>query len=64
MTVRELIKLLDHYPPEAEVVLSMDPEGNGFDTLHDLEIGCYVDGEFCCSDDDPYDRKSHVCLWP
>lgn len=36
MKIRDLIAQLDQHDPELEVVLSRDPEGNGFHRLNDL----------------------------
>lgn len=37
MKVKDLIKLLSEQDPESVVVMSRDPEGNGFRELYDLE---------------------------
>lgn len=43
MTVGELIKRLSKLPPELEVILQADPEGNGYDKLRDIDANCIVD---------------------
>lgn len=77
MTVIQLIKRLQKEDPKALVVLSRDPEGNGFEEL------VYVDGDYMFADgeigyskitpalkkqgfteDDILDGKRAVVLWP
>lgn len=51
MTVKELIKELEQCNPDDLVVMSTDEEGNGFDTLVDVESNnVYV----------PKDREIHI----
>lgn len=65
MTVRELIEILQKQNPDHDVVLAMDPEGNGFDTAYDVCKGSYdsADREFCDDPDDP-EQCNAVCIWP
>ena len=42
MKVKELIKELEKYNPEAAVILQKDSEGNGYSPLSDLGSGVYV----------------------
>lgn len=41
MKVRELIEKLQTQDPEDVVLLSADPEGNSFGTVHDVEAGTF-----------------------
>lgn len=45
MTVKELIERLQKEDPERIVVLSIDPEGNGYNELRAIETYTYSDGE-------------------
>jgi hypothetical protein len=45
MTVGALIKLLEKEDPKRLVVMSIDPEGNGFRELSGVERMSYKDGE-------------------
>jgi hypothetical protein len=44
-TVAELIEFLRQMDQEALVVLSRDPEGNGFSELHQVGTNTYRDGQ-------------------
>lgn len=44
MTVNELIKQLKELPGDLQVILQIDPEGNGYDTIRGVE--------FCIADKD------------
>lgn len=46
MKVRDLIKELTDLPQNAEVILSTDPEGNGFYELQDVDLSRYVPGDY------------------
>ena len=46
MTVKELIEELQEYDPDTVVVLSRDPEGNGYSPSQSLAAGLYSDGEY------------------
>ena len=46
MNVKDLIKELSNYDPEAEVILQKDPEGNGYSNLNGADPNCiYVERE-------------------
>ena len=45
MTVRDLIEKLSAEDPDREVVMSRDPEGNGYSPLYSYWTGIYWDGE-------------------
>jgi hypothetical protein len=45
MKVKKLIKALKKLDPEAVVVMSIDPEGNGYRPLYAAEDCRYEDGE-------------------
>jgi hypothetical protein len=45
MTVKELIERLQKEDPNRIVVLSIDPEGNGYNELRDIATSAYSDGE-------------------
>ena len=45
MTVGELIKKLKKVDPKRIVVMSRDPEGNGFSPMCDFWEGTYKDGD-------------------
>jgi len=59
MTVQQLIDRLKVLPPNFEVWLSKDAEGNGFDTLFAVETGNMKDRE--PNYDSPHDS---AILWP
>lgn len=65
MTVAELLNELNNIvkskPAAArwQVVLSRDPEGNGFSPLYEESLGFYKDGEIESSD-----KINSVILWP
>lgn len=66
MQVSELIELLETYPPNYQVVLSRDAEGNGFSPLCDADAAAWDeklwDLKYVEDEDDPeYDS---VILWP
>lgn len=42
MTVKELIKLLKKQPPDLQVVLSKDSEGNSYSPINGYGIGFYL----------------------
>jgi hypothetical protein len=39
MKVSELIEILKEYNQDAEVILSKDPEGNGYSSLYSIDEG-------------------------
>lgn len=43
MTVEELIRVLKQLPPDAQVVQSVDPEGNGFWRTGNVAHDCLFD---------------------
>jgi len=78
ITVEQLIKRLLKMPPDAQVVLATDGEGNHFETLGRTTKGNYRERDI--ETDDPDDNDFHddewygkgekhlpinaVCLWP
>jgi len=77
MTVRQLIEQLSKLPPELEIVMSKDAEGNSYSPLSDCSLGCYMpystwSGEFSSEGNFEADREyfnkplvvNAVCLWP
>lgn len=64
MKVEELIELLGHADPTAEVLVAKDPEGNGFNPLHEVVSTPVRDGEPCHPDDADTDAKEVLVLWP
>jgi hypothetical protein len=77
MTVKELMAKLEEQDPDRIVVLSIDPEGNGFSPLYSVETYMFDSGEIGLeeltdelaekgySDDDVMDHgKKAVVLWP
>lgn len=62
MTVRELRTALGAFPPDAEVWVASDAEGNDFAILQDLDAGTIVSGQLV---EAPH-KKVHnsVVLWP
>lgn len=46
MNVKELRKILKHYPDDMLVILSRDEEGNGFSQLYDVAEGMYMIGDW------------------
>lgn len=63
MTVQQLIDKLKVLPPNFEVWLSKDSEGNDFDTLYTVETGSMEDYKNNMGPDynAPHDS---VILWP
>ena len=57
MTVRRLIEILKGVDPERRVVLSIDPEGNGFAPLKDWSEEAYRNGETGLEELTPSDKK-------
>ena len=72
MTVQDLIKQLQKYPPQMLVVMSRDEEGNGYHSVSDdLSLGRYVDGEYSTYPEEyeeyGFNRpgsEEAVCIWP
>lgn len=72
MNVAELIAELELIPGDTQVIVSRDPEGNGFESLHSVDYGHKEKGprgEMVHPDDvgteyDPEDLEPAVCLWP
>ena len=48
MKVKELMEVLSGLDPELEIIVSKDPEGNGYDTLYSHWVATVVndDGEY------------------
>lgn len=79
MTVKQLIKKLSQLEPNRLVILSSDPEGNGFDELNSLSTCAYnketresgmesltaADKQAGYSEEDIMeDGVPALCLWP
>ncbi len=73
ITVAEVIKQLQQYPPETSVVQSTDPEGNSFSPVLCIENVEYLpETEFRGDLWDSYDQTAKrpkevmpaVCFWP
>jgi hypothetical protein len=75
VTVKELIELLQELPPDCQVILSEDAEGNGFSPLEGWNGGIYTpdstwSGEYHVYADDegttdiPREEWNAICLWP
>ena len=72
VTVKKLISILEKLDPKAVVILSADPEGNGFSPASkDYSIGMYGDWEFMTDSDiaedpslKPARAKPAIVLWP
>lgn len=70
MNVKELREQLELAPDERPVILSRDPEGNGYSELADVDLaglierdGYYV-GAIHPDDAEEHDVESAVILWP
>ena len=55
MKVKQLKEILEDLDDDLEVVMSIDPEGNGFSGLYQVETGDYEEEGF---------EGMSVCLWP
>jgi len=44
MKVKQLIVFLQEMPEDSDVLLSIDPEGNGFNKMHEVCKGLYEPG--------------------
>lgn len=73
MKVKVLIKQLQALPPNHEVVLSKDAEGNGFSPLADIGVYMYVPdstwsgsvvGKEDAEEQDEKYQENSVVLWP
>jgi len=70
MTVEELRKILERFPPGQEVLAASDPEGNGFRSVSDYssQIYCPRSGDVYKLDEldevgnQPYQKV--LVLWP
>lgn len=70
MTVNDLVKMLEKYPGETELLLSSDPEGNDFHWLAEVFFGALYEEE----DEERYpseaaerlglEDKNYLVLWP
>lgn len=61
MTIQELIKQLLVMPQDHLVVLSRDPEGNGFSSLDEIAASMYDSDDRECYDGG---IENCVVLWP
>jgi len=52
MKIKKLIKKLQEFDPELEVLTAQDPEGNGYSRVMDVDI---VELEY---------NKSYCIIWP
>jgi len=71
MTVAELIKELQKYSGDFEVILQKDPEGNGYSPAAGVEDALYLGYEECWSNPEIYEEyydeeyeANCVVLWP
>lgn len=76
MTVSELIAELQKHDPSRLVVMSIDPEGNGFQELSEIGTQAYADGEVGIEsltdelrakgygEEDILDSTPALVLWP
>lgn len=63
MNVRELIEILmDIEDPESEVLLSIDPEGNGYSTVDELTEEEYIKEENWITGGNK--NPNAVVIWP
>ncbi|WP_395000392.1 hypothetical protein [Acinetobacter sp.] len=63
MNKQELIKALEKYPDDIELMVSRDSEGNGFSSVYEVGVG-YFD-----EDNETHERASKntikkVIIWP
>lgn len=52
MKIKDLIKELQKFDPELDVIIQCDPEGNNFHPLYEVNVGGFADGERCCTSED------------
>ena len=66
MKVKELINRLSKEDPNIEVMVSIDEEGNGFESLAEVGTYKYFDGEVYGDDDTeaPEECTPVIVLWP
>lgn len=62
MTIAELIETLKHLDNDRIVIMSRDPEGNGYSPLEDVDTGAYKDGEV--ESEEGLEGERAVILWP
>lgn len=66
MTVIELIKKLSEYPPDLDVIVSSDPEGNEHLMLDERMGTAYAEGDYryeVCDEED-WDEEWKECPYP
>ncbi len=65
MTKKKLIEKLKDFPDNTEIIMSIDPEGNGFDILSDVTEQFYnkIDREIAEDRKSGYGQRV-ICLWP
>jgi len=67
MKVGQLIRDLKQFPPDVDVILSRDEEGNGFRELYQIEIYHAEDegrGNFEIEEPSTEKPANAVVLWP
>lgn len=66
MTVKELIDKLAEFPPDLEVVVASDPEGNVHRMLDERMGACYAEGEYEYEvyDEDDWDEEERERPYP
>lgn len=71
MTVDQLIRELQNYPGDLEIILQRDPEGNGYSPLAGSDTAIYISDDECWSDPEIYEEyyekeyeSNAVVLWP
>ncbi len=64
MKKSELIAKLNEIEGDPDVMLSIDPEGNGFSSAAEVELSGSVDGEPCHPDDADPAAEKIIVIWP
>ncbi len=64
MTMGRLREALATLPDDLPVVMSKDPEGNGFRPLSDVDVARWHSGDGGWLDEDPDGGAPCVVLWP
>lgn len=52
MKIKDLIKELQKFDPELDVIIQCDPEGNNFYPLYEVNAGSFAYGERCFTSND------------
>lgn len=62
MKVKQLIELLQEMPEDSDVLLAIDEEGNGFNTMQGLCKGLYPAGEPADWVDPEWTYEDAMCM--